>query len=458
MIDEKKWSDLSAGEKREKRFERWRSPGGVKFPSAEIETGFRTRVNRFVKAIELKESDRVPVVLPAGVFPAYYNGGTLKTVMYDYEELKKAWLRFLNDFDFDTFSGPAVVPSGKAMERLDARMTRWPGHGLADDVRSQQFVEGEYMTADEYDAFIKDPHDFLMRTFLPRAAGALEGFRRLRRGTLPMTMPLVYVAQYGDPEVRESFVAALEAGLETMKWQAAVADVREMAVKKGIPGFYGGMSGAPFDFFGDVLRGTKGIMTDMYRRPEILLEAMERVTPLLVEDGVNGANMSGCPVVFIPLHKGTGGFMSQKQFETFYWPGLRKVMLGLIEEGCVPLPFAEGDYGPRLETICDMPPASVIWYFETMDMERAKRIVGRTQCIMGNVPVSLLCTGSAPEVKEACRRLIESCGPGGGYILTGAASVSEITAENLRAMTEASREYGMYPLKEPKESKGVSSQ
>ncbi len=444
MTMEETRRDLSPEEKREERFGRWLSPRDVTFPNPEIESGYRERVTRFIKAIKLEEPDRVPVILPAGVLPAYYAGSTLKTVMYDYEELRRAWLTFLNDFDLDTLSSPAVIPPGRALEIIDARITRWPGHGLGDDVRSQQFVEGEYMMADEYGAFIKDPRDFLMRSFLPRAAGAFGGFRKLRPGTLPMTIPLTYVAQYGDPDVRASFEALLKAGTEVAKWQAVVGDVRQAALKQGIPSFYGGMSGAPFDFIGDALRGTKGIMTDMYRRPEKLLQAMERVTPLLIEDGINGANASGCPVVFIPLHKGTGGFMSQEQFETFYWPTLRQVMLGLIGEGLVPIPFAEGDYGPRLETICDMPRASVIWYFEAMDMARAKQVVGRTACIMGNVPVSLLCTGSSRQVKEACRRLIEACAPGGGYILAGAASVGEATPDNLRAMTESVREYGVY--------------
>jgi hypothetical protein len=441
---EKTRRDLSAEEKREERFSRWLSPPDVTFPSPEVEAGYRERVTRFIKAIKLEEPDRVPVILPAGVLPAYYAGSTLKRVMYDYEELRWAWLKFLNDFELDTVSSPAVVPSGRALDIIDARITRWPGHGLGDDVRSQQFVEGEYMMADEYDVFTKDPRDFLMRSFLPRAAGAFGGFRKLRPGTLPMTIPLAYVAQYGDPDVRASFEALLKAGIEIAKWQAVVGDVSQAALKRGIPSFYGGMSGAPFDFIGDALRGTKGIMTDMYRRPEKLLQAMDRVTPLLIEDGINGANASGCPVVFIPLHKGTGGFMSQEQFETFYWPTLRQVMLGLIGEGLVPIPFAEGDYRPRLETICDMPRASVIWHFEAMDMASAKQVVGRTACIMGNVPVSLLCTGSSRQVKEACRRLIEACAPGGGYILAGAASVGEASSDNLRAMTESVREYGVY--------------
>ena len=121
------------------------------------------------------------------------------------------------------------------------------------------------------------------------------------------------------------------------RWQAVVGEVRREAAMRGIPSFYGGMCGAPVRFHRGSLRGTKGIMTDMYRRPETLIQAMERITPLLVEDGINEANASGCPIGFIPLHKGTSGFMSQRQFETFYWPTLRQAMLGLIGEGLVPL-------------------------------------------------------------------------------------------------------------------------
>jgi len=117
-------------------------------------------------------------------------------------------------------------------------------------------------------------------------------------------------------------------------------------------------------------------------------------------------------------------------------------MMGLINEGLVPLPFAEGDYEPRLEIIKDMPHGSVIWHFERMDMAKAKRILGDNACIAGNVPVSVLCTGTPQDVKEHCRQLIETCGKGGGYILTGSASIEQGDPENLRAMMAAAREYG----------------
>jgi uroporphyrinogen-III decarboxylase len=441
---EKKWAELTPNEKQEERFKRWLSPQHVEFSSPEAEKAYKERVTRFIKAIKLEEPDRVPVMLPAGFVPAYYGGGTLKTAMYDYDQLKRAWLKFLDDFEMDMFAGPGFVLPGKVLDSIDYKFHLWPGHGLADDNSSYQFIEGEYMKPEEYDAFIRDPADFLLRVYMPRAAGAFAGFQKMRPLTPFIGIPVFYITQFGDPEIREAVQALLDAGLESAKWLEAVAEVDQAALEAGVPSLSGGLCGAPYDLMSDMMRGTKGIMLDMYRRPDKLLEAMERLTPILIDEAVGAANDAGSPVVLMPLHKGTGGFMSNQQFETFYWPTLKEVMLGLIDEGLVPLPFAEGDYTPRLEIIKDMPSGKVIWYFEEMDMARAKKVLGDNACIAGNLPAAVLCTGTPQEVKEGCRRLIETCAPGGGYILTASASMNRGNPDNLRAMMEAAKEYGVY--------------
>jgi len=444
MGTETKWIDLSPEERREERFKRWLSPADVKFSSPEAAEGYKTRVTRFIRVIKLQEPDRVPVILPVNFLPAYHAGRTLKTVMYDYAELRRAWLRFLSDFEMDAFPGPGLVYPGKVLETIDHGVHHWPGHGLAEDISSYQYIEGEYMRAEEYDAFIQDPAYFLLTTYLPRAAGAFAGFRKLGPATQMIGVPVPYIAQYGDPEVQASVRTLLEAGLETVKWREAVDGINRAAREAGVPSVRGVMSGAPFDRIGDFLRGTKGIMLDMYQRPEKLLQAMERLTPILVEQGVRAARASECPIVFLPLHKGSEGFMSAKQFETFYWPTLKKVMLAFIEEGLVPMAFAEGNYEPRLEIIKEMPRGKVIWLFEVMDMAKAKEVLGSYACLAGNLPVSILYTGTPQEVKEGCRRLIRACGRGGGYILAGSASMDKGKPENLRAMIEAAKEYGVY--------------
>ena len=108
-ISSDNWNKLTPDEKRQQRFERWLSPPNIKFSNPQSEEAYKKRVTRLIKAMTLQVPDRVPVMLPAGFYPTYYAGVTLKKCMYDYEELKRVWLKFLNEFDMDTFDGPACT-------------------------------------------------------------------------------------------------------------------------------------------------------------------------------------------------------------------------------------------------------------------------------------------------------------------------------------------------------------
>jgi hypothetical protein len=444
MQPTKNWGKLTWQEKREERFKRWLSPD-VKFASPEAERLYKERVTRFTKAIKLEKPDRVPVIIPVQFFPSVYAGYNLGTVMHDYGKLKEAWLKFLHDFEADSFLPPSLlVLPAKVLEMIDFKLLKWPGYNLADDTPTYQFVEGEYMPAEDYDALIYDPADYLQRYFLPRAAGAFKPFAKLAPLTPFVAIPVGYVGQFADPEIQKAYQTLFEAGQETMKWAMAVGEISQTGLAAGYPNIWGGMSQAPFDMVGDFLRGTRGIMMDMFQRPDKLQAAMARLVPIAISEAVRSADASDCPIIFIPLHKGTGGFMSNNQFGEFYWPTLREVMMGLINEGLVPLPFAEGNYEPRLEIIKDMPRTSTIWFFEHMDMAKAKKIVGVDTCLAGNVPVTMMVTGKPEEVKEHCRQLIEVCAPGSGYILTAGAYMDIGNPENLRAMMAAAKEYGKY--------------
>ena len=71
---------------------------------------------------------------------------------------------------------------------------------------------------------------------------------------------------------------------------------------------------SPYDWIGNYLRGMRGIMLDMYRNPEKLLATVDLFTPLLIENTIQIAAKTGNPRVFMPLHRGAGGFMSKPQF------------------------------------------------------------------------------------------------------------------------------------------------
>jgi len=441
---EKETTVQTPDEKRAARLEQWLSPSGVKFDNPEAENGYKKRVTRFIKALSLEEPDRVPLVLPAGTFPLYYDDLTLKDAMYDNERLCQAYLKFFNEFKADTFSSPAMVPPGKASEIINSISSRWPGHGLPDNAAMHQFVEDEYMKADEYDILLKDPSDFCLRYYLPRTLGALAPFVHFPPLPYILGMPNRFLGPAIMPDFRAALQAIIDYGEVTAEWQKPIFEFHQMARAAGYPSFMGGQSHAPFDILADTLRGTRGIFMDMYRQPEKLLETMEMLTSMNIEIGVDMANNSRIPIVFFALHKGDDTFMSDAQFEKFYWPTLKKVILGLVDEGCIPMLFAEGKYNKRLEIVKDLPRGKVMWHFDQTDMFRAKEILGNTACIAGNVSASLLRTGTPQAIKEYCRKLIEVCGKGGGFILTGGASIDKGDPDNLRAMIEAVEEYGIY--------------
>ena len=424
----------------------WLEGTGIQFRDARAESLYKERVNRQKKVMMCEIPDRVPIQMPSGNFAAYYAGYNMKRVMNDYEAMERAWLKFMEDFydDMDNFMGPGFVHSAPAMEIIDYRSYKWPGHGLGDEVNNYQFVEEAIMEPEEYDALIEDPSDFSFRVLLPRTVGTLKPLTKFPPLNTLLFLSLMVAYPFADPAMRAAFQSLIRAGEELEKWQKHVMSVNKAALEAGYPAAFGSLAIAPFDVIADFLRGTKGVILDMYRCPDKLMEAVDRITGLTVKRIISTLNATGGFTASFPLHKGDDTFMSRKQFEKFYWPSLKKVMDALIEEGISVHLFAEGRYNERLDYIKNFPKGWVTWQFDQTDMANAKKIVGGTCCIVGNVPASIVITGTAKEVKECCRKLIETCAPGGGYVLSGGAMATEAKAENLRAFMEAAKEYGVY--------------
>jgi hypothetical protein len=443
MQPEKKWADLTPVEKREQRYEWWLS-ADIKFSSPEARKKYRDRALRFIQAYRVEKPDRVPVSLPVGNWPAYLAGTDLHAVVNDYDKARQAWKEFYDHFETDAAVSPGMVLPAKVYSILDYKLYAWPGHGLPLTASSIQFVEGEYMREDEYDLLINNPSDFWMRTYIPRIFGAFESWKFLNPFTSIIEAPAAWFMPYTRPDLQAAAQKLIDAGKELAVWAKGIGEFGQWAQESGYPASRMAFCKAPFDTIGDTLRGTKGIVRDMFKRPEQLLEAIDVVTEFTIRQTIAAANATQAITAMFPLHKGADGFMSPKQFEKFYWPSLKKVVNALADEGIRSELFAEGSYDSRLETVNEFPKGTVGWLFDRTDMARAKNILGNTCCISGNVPSSLMVTGEPKDVKEYCRKLIEVCAPGGGFILAGGAHVDKGNPENLRAMMAAAKEYGRY--------------
>jgi uroporphyrinogen-III decarboxylase len=406
---------------------------------------YQMREKRITEAIELKVPDRVPVTASFAFFPARYCSCTMEEMMYDPDKLWEVQLKTTHDFEPDIAQNPfAGTFMGPLLDVLDYKQMQWPGRQLAPDVPFQ-FVEGEYMKADEYDHFFSEPMDFIARTYWPRISGSLKGLEMLpsfQNFTRYMNLGIFQI--FAQPEVQVMLETLLKAGKAADKIGSYSRRFAATLKEEGFPMMGGAVTSAPFDILGDFLRGTKGVMLDMYRRPDTLLKACEKLLPLAIENGVNSAKRSGDKYVFIPLHKGLDGFMSPEQFNKFYWPTLRELMIALINEGLIPSPFWEGNCTSRLEYIKDIPAGKAVYRFEATDMMKAKDILGDRVCIRGNVPISILATGTPDDVRSYCKKLIDYAGRDGGFIMDSSAGVTDARPENVKAMFDFTKEYGGY--------------
>jgi uroporphyrinogen-III decarboxylase len=158
---------------------------------------------------------------------------------------------------------------------------------------------------------------------------------------------------------------------------------------------------------------------------------------------VRQAERAQAPLIVFWLHKGADAFMSDAHFRALYWPTLKAVMKGLVEQGIVPAIFAQGGYTTRLEAITDdeLPAGSVLWMFDQTDMAAARRALGGYACIGGNVPAALLALGSADEVERYVSDLLDECATDGGFFLRNGTALDVAKAENLKAMIETGRDW-----------------
>ncbi len=136
--------------------------------------------------------------------------------------------------------------------------------------------------------------------------------------------------------------------------------------------------------------------------------------------------------------------MSLKQFETFYWPGLKKIILTLIDEGLTPCIFWEGFYDSRLEYLAELPKGKILGLFDRTDVFKAKEILGDTMCIAGNMPISMLQTGTPQQVKDYAKKLIDVVGKGGGFVMSSASVMDEADPELVKVWKDFTKEYGVY--------------
>ena len=134
-----------------------------------------------------------------------------------------------------------------------------------------------------------------------------------------------------------------------------------------------------------------------------------------------------------------------KQFEEVYWPTLKPIILELWARGHQVLFYAEGDWNAHSKAFAELPAGSIIYHVDRADIFEVHRVLGDRFCLSGGIPNFLLAFRTPQEVRECCKKVIDGVAKDGGYIMDASAIMqNDSKVENVKAMTEFTREYGVY--------------
>ena len=206
-----------------------------------------------------------------------------------------------------------------------------------------------------------------------------------------------------------------------------------------------GILKAPLDIIADKLRGYLGLCEDLMVRPEKVRAACEALMPHLLHVALSGADPAKNVPITMWMHRACVPFISHDHFNTIHWPTLKPIIEEIWKRGHQTLFYAEGSWDHHLESFAELPDKSIVYHVDTGDIFKANKIFGHKFCLSGGISNTLLGYGTADEVRDCCRKVIDGVAKDGGYILDAEAIIqNDAKIENIKAMTDFVRDYGVY--------------
>lgn len=154
--------------------------------------------------------------------------------------------------------------------------------------------------------------------------------------------------------------------------------------------------------------------------------------------------------IFDDIGYKTAPFISLEHYRRLVLPYIQELIDGLRKTGRSIIFHSDGRIRVFLDDMVEAGIAAIHPLQRTagMDIREIKEKFGRRICIVGNVDSSVtLPYGSPEDVEREVRECIRVAGPGGGYILASDHSLHDgIPVRNIKAMVDAGRKWGGYPL------------
>ena len=395
----------------------------------DMEQLYTERLKRYVTAMRNEKPDKIPIRPFVAEFTAKYAGFTCQDVTHDFDKAFVAARKCAADFDWDAVVGNMVYVWTGLTQAIGLQYYGVPGIDISAQTGFQYLEPSEenaFMRANEYDQLIEDPTGFLFNVWLPRVSNDVRAMNETTsyRNNLSFLKGGMAMDNYFNGFGTQNALLRSESGTVS-----AIAGILK----------------APFDIIADKLRGYVGLSMDLFERPDKVLAACEALMPHLLHIALSGADPDKNVPITIWMHRGCVPFISHEQFNKFYWPTLRPVIEEIWSRGHQVLFYAEGNWDEHLGSFAELPEGSIVFHVDRGDIFRVHKEIGHKFCISGGIPNFLLSYGTEDEVRDYCKKVIDGVAGDGGYIIdAGAIMQNDTKIENLKAMTDFAREYGVY--------------
>jgi hypothetical protein len=390
---------------------------------------YQQRLKRYTTAMRRGKPDRIPIRPFVAEFTAKYAGYTCQQVTQDYRIAFEAACKCAADFDWDAVVPNMVYVWTGLTQAIGLKYYGVPGMDVPVNTGFQYREPPEdnaYMKEDEYDLLAADPTGFLFNVWLPRASR--------------------YVCPQGQPVTLQNNLSFLKGGMAMLSYFTAFGpQIQRLREETGTVSAIAGIFKAPFDILADKLRGYLGLTMDLFERPDKVRKACEALMPHLLHTALSGADPNKNVPIGFWMHRGCTPFINMDQFHNLYWPTLKPIIEEIWRHGHQVLFYAEGRWMAHLDSFLELPEGSIVFHVDQDDVFKVHKKIGHKFCISGGIPNYLLAYETPDTVRKFCKKVIDEVAAEGGDIMDASAIMqNEVSIENMKALTEFTREYGVY--------------
>lgn len=379
----------------------------------------RSRVQLFRDAANFRPVERIPYLSSAVTWKVFDAGHTLDEALTDFGVMESCVRHFLDTYPVDAMLDIGIRNQFGVTEAFGS-----PGYYYYTP-ETVGIHDHAHCTVDTLGEYLENPEKYIWETVLPKKYGedwekkTKSDWKRTFKAYMDYTKFVLHMAsvtgkEYGLPSMAPNnpMKGAIQFGIEEL--EANLLGITQLSI---------------------AMRRNADVIGDFVEKWDA-----QHIDPIIekVKAG-KGPDYKYCFDASIMML--AQNILNPRQFERFYWPGLKRLLDAYAEKGMNVRIFAEGSIARVCDHFADYPKGTITLHLEQDDPFMIREKLPNV-AIMGGMTTDLLAGGTADECVAYAKRLCDELGQ--GFIFSENKMLSyrnDAKPENLMAVCRFVRDY-----------------